>query len=154
MNPRYFLLVAFDLATGPIKSAQLMRTSIGRSYYGAYNVVVEVLASCGYRVGTGAGAHKEAWRCLLATGDKDLRSAGSMLANLYEKRRRADYLLADPWPEKPVNALDAYYDARVLTTVVEAAFSVAAKRETLLPALATFAFAGWLASIGRTIRRR
>jgi len=89
MDPREFLTIADELAART--SAAARRTAISRAYYAAFNAGGQLLRACGFRVGKGAAAHGEVYRCLSNSGDADLARVGSELNDLHSSRNRADY---------------------------------------------------------------
>lgn len=105
MDAREFLTIAGELARRPDAAAQ--RTAISRAYYAAFNTGAQFLRSCGFRIGKGAAAHGEVYRCLSFSGHTELARAGSDLNDLHSLRNRADYQLDRTDVERPKVALAA-----------------------------------------------
>ena len=89
MDPRDFHALAVRLASG--RGSAERRTSIGRSYYAAFNVAMEMLRSMGFRIGRAAAAHGEVRLCLSNSGDAEVVLVASELGKLHTWRIRADY---------------------------------------------------------------
>jgi hypothetical protein len=68
------------------------RTSIGRSYYAVYNFLSATLIAAGVtKLTQGPGDHTRIVSCLTQCSDGQAKLVGSLLKDLYEKRRYADY---------------------------------------------------------------
>ena len=91
MNPRDFQLIAMELLRG--NRAVDFRTAIGRSYYAAYNVAVEILKGMDFTISEGPQGHGEVRNRLHNSGDQDVEAMASELAELRGKRIDADYRL-------------------------------------------------------------
>jgi uncharacterized protein (UPF0332 family) len=89
MNPREFLDVADDLATG-MREAD-WRSATSRAYYAAFHVARLLLKHCGFAVPRADQAHAYVWLRLSNCGHPVLSKAGTDLRDLRTSRNRADY---------------------------------------------------------------
>lgn len=112
MNPANFISLAGTLATQ--SDAARMRTSISRAYYGAFHLTLEFLASLEVTCGKEHDLHKP----LLASGHTLARTAGVLLSELYDFRRRADYRLADSEVELQTRAMFCCERARQIESLL------------------------------------
>lgn len=88
------LKLAVELfASNRPKSEALCRAIVGRSYYAAYHLSLELLADLGL---PRSNDHKIPARWLIESGEPGARRAGHLLEDLYSARRRADYDLGLP----------------------------------------------------------
>ena len=92
MNPRDFLEVANDLASG-IREAD-WRSAASRAYYAAFHVARLLLRQCGFAVPRADQAHGYVWLRLSNSGHPAVVKAGTDLKDLRSDRNRADYDLA------------------------------------------------------------
>jgi hypothetical protein len=95
MNPRDFLDVANDLATG-IREAD-WRSAVSRAYYAAFHVARQLLKQCGFAVPRADQAHAYVWLRLSNSGHPAVRKAGADLGYLRSDRNGADYDLDHPF---------------------------------------------------------
>lgn len=89
MDPRTFLDVASDLATGGREAD--WRSSISRAYYAAFHVGCRLLAESGFAVPDGPQAHAYLWLRLSNASNPVVIDVGRSLANLRKARNVADY---------------------------------------------------------------
>ena len=120
MDSRDFLEVADRLSRGA--SAAEFRTSIGRSYYAAFNVAADRLRSAGFPIGRGGAAHGEIRYCLANAGDADIQEAATKLGELHSIRIRADYHLARTDVEAPGIAVGVAAKAAKVIDSIDQAF--------------------------------
>jgi len=120
MNPRDFLALAVRLAQGPTAE---IRTSIGRSYYAAFNAGAEILRSLGFRVGRGAAAHGEVMHCFANCGDQAVATVADNLSLLHTLRNRADYQMDKVDVERRETALEAATRAALAIQLLDTAFT-------------------------------
>lgn len=99
------LFAPFVTGSKPANEA-LFRTIVGRAYYGAYHLASEFLEQLGFPTST-HGAPPE---YLQGSREESARQAGSLLANFYQFRRRADYELTNPMTIKDCNSLNFVKD--------------------------------------------
>jgi hypothetical protein len=102
MNPREFCTLAVKLAS--MSGAAAIRTAISRAYYAVHHVGVELLEGMKFEIAKTGKAHKQVISLLSISGHPLVEEAGSKLADLYQKRRDADYRLANSDIETPNNA--------------------------------------------------
>ena len=102
MEPKKFLELAQALAFEPSQPAKL-RTATSRAYYAAYNVSVETLERMGVQINKGPGGHGQVQRFLGNSKNEELEQISSDLGTLHSGRIAADYRLADPKAENPIN---------------------------------------------------
>lgn len=89
MTADEILKLAGELVASKLpKSEALCRSIVGRSYYAAYQMSLELFADM---VLPRSSNHKDASRWLIELGDPNGKKAGKALDTLYEVRRRADY---------------------------------------------------------------
>ncbi len=91
MNPRDFLEVANRLQGSPDEADR--RTSISRSYYAAYHVVVQTLAAKQVQFEKNADDHGRLAHYLAHSGDHRMQTIGGFLKTLRTSRVDADYKL-------------------------------------------------------------
>ncbi|MBI3697248.1 MAG: hypothetical protein HY238_20735 [Acidobacteria bacterium] len=92
MNAADFLEVAKRLE-GSVSEAE-RRTSIGRSYYALYNVLVDFLSSHGVPFDRNAKDHGRLVRCLMDTKHREADAIGAALRDLRNRRNEADYQMS------------------------------------------------------------
>jgi uncharacterized protein (UPF0332 family) len=96
MNPRAFLNLADDLATGPDES--YWRSAVSRGYYACFHAARQLLIQCGFVAPHADGTHTYvSWR-LSNCGNPLIVQAGQKLNALRQDRNRADYDLDQPFP--------------------------------------------------------
>lgn len=98
MNPRDFLDVANRLHPSGYEADR--RTSISRSYYAAYNVLVQALAAKGVRFERDPKDHRRLVHYLAQSGDHRMQTIGGFLKTLRVRRGDADYNMRTfirPW---------------------------------------------------------
>jgi hypothetical protein len=150
MDPIKLLTVATDLRL--TNRPECCRVAIGRFYYGAHHVVVQVFGELGWNVSRKSYGHVEARVLLTLSGDTALLDAGKSLGDLYDWRVEADYRLDNPWAEVPGNADIALATAN---DVVGAAYSMRVEpmKSKIIAVLAQMAVArGMIAMAGRKVR--
>ena len=118
MNPELFLSMAQTLKSTAGRP-EFYRTAIGRAYYAAYNVGIQVLDSFGIRLKSGPGGHGELQQCLGACGDSDCVRISDRLRTLHSRRIRADYRMNDGPSETPDEAEAACLDALQIVKVLK-----------------------------------
>jgi uncharacterized protein (UPF0332 family) len=95
--------------------AARIRTSISRSYYGAFHLVLTFLHGLGVPCGKRHDLHK----ILLGSGHAAARDVGILLSYLYEFRQKADYDLLNPKMEASSEAQDCVVRARRIEDLLE-----------------------------------
>lgn len=139
MNPADFVQLASNLAAPNPCSAVRARTSISRSYYGAFHRACEALSIINAAVDDGPGAHGQAPRLLRQSGDPELVVAGDMLRDLHSLRRKADYKLsALPEVENRANAVKACEDAQRIFAAIGKVLGDPGRRANAEQALAAY----------------
>jgi hypothetical protein len=88
VDPVDFLVVAGRLRASEVEAER--RTSVGRSYYGLYNLLSECFRVGANLQGNGAD-HGRLIRYLSQSSDGALQKAGERLKNLKSLRQDADY---------------------------------------------------------------
>ena len=91
MDPRDFQKLAERLASGT--SPAEIRSAISRAYYSVFNVGVELLNGMGFHTSKGPSGHGEVEHKLSNSGNTEVERVGSQLADLRNRRIRADYRL-------------------------------------------------------------
>ncbi len=107
MEPRDFLTLAEKLVVAKNAGAMHFRTATSRAYYAAFHQVSKVLRELGVPPSEAAEGHIQAVRLLQRSGDAELHATGGLLADLYTRRRKADYVLNTPDAEKMSSAQTA-----------------------------------------------
>jgi uncharacterized protein (UPF0332 family) len=97
-----FVTLAAKLADG---AAAERRTSISRSYYGAFHAAMGLLADAGVHLPASPEAHRKVRFCLLECGELAATEAGAKLESLRRQRNLADYDLEHLQCEARQNAL-------------------------------------------------
>ena len=92
MNGANFLEVAQRLESSVSEAER--RTSIGRSYYALYNVLVDFLSSHGVSFYRHAKDHGRLVRYLMDTKDRQADAIASALRDLRNRRNVADYQMS------------------------------------------------------------
>jgi hypothetical protein len=122
MDPKAFIDLAQSLIDEYSPSEAAIRTSIGRSYYGLYNLLSEFHRSVGIPIPDTADAHTIVRRDLYECGIIDAKSIALFLDSLREERNKADYDLGlIGYTDKRtatmslMRARTAYKDFRTLT---------------------------------------
>jgi len=118
MDPRKFLEFALILKTGQ-GSPESYRTSIGRSYYAAFNVGVATLTSIGVSCSQKPSGHGEVVNCLSGSGNRDCDKAGARLRALHGRRIEADYNLEKTAIETYQEADLAHKEATAIVGVLD-----------------------------------
>lgn len=124
MIPQGFLDVAAELqaqAPSSLNPTAFWRSSISRSYYGAYHAAAEYQTTViGCRLHNTGKDHQDIPRRFIQCSDTSLNIVGRKLIDLRTKRRHADYRLKKPFQSPPLNfvALDVLQQAEsVLLTL-------------------------------------
>jgi len=94
MDARDFLTIA-DHFRASLREAE-RRTSIGRSYYALFNVVLGTLAAKGAAFHQSADDHRDLVAYLTKVGHRDTGPIGQALNDLRAHRNTADYKMSDP----------------------------------------------------------
>ncbi len=130
MNPRDFLEVADELATGAHEAH--WRSAVSRAYYGAFHVGRELLVRCGFIVPEDDKAHAYVYMRLSNSGHPDVVQAGTWLDDLRRVRNRADYRLKDVFNQ--ADAIDRDQRAADIIRLLEeaATLSTVTDRITLV----------------------
>jgi uncharacterized protein (UPF0332 family) len=89
MDARDFLLIADRFRASPCEAER--RTSIGRSYYAVFNVVLGALAAKGVAFHKSADDHRDLIAYLAKVGHRDAGYIGQVLNDLRTQRNSADY---------------------------------------------------------------
>ena len=114
MLPKEFIAAAEGMAEHESKS--LIRPSISRSYYGAYNLSVNMLEDLGVDLPRDGNAHRLVRILLRFCAEKcgldDFKTASLRLGTLGSQRIKADYRLSDTTVENRVVAENATKFAR------------------------------------------
>ena len=123
MDPKAFIDFASSLAYQHDPSEAAIRTSIGRSYYGLYNLLSGFIRGCGFDLPKIAQAHKTVYFDLCECGIKGAREIAVSLDYLREDRNKADYELefSDYTDNRPavmslLRARTAYQNFETLTS--------------------------------------
>lgn len=83
-----FLNLAIRLANSDLEAD--IRTSVSRSYYGAFHKALEFLARCDVQLPRSADAHEKLQWCLDQSADKTAKDAARKLDTLRAERNLAD----------------------------------------------------------------
>lgn len=133
MNPREFLDLARLLAIGTPKPAYL-RTATSRAYYSAHHVGAATLVRMGCKISAGPSGHGDVWKRLQQSGDEELTVGGSLLADLYTNRIKADYRLEDRRAENQTNVRGHIELAKKIVEAIERSCS-GPKRQDIINAI-------------------
>ena len=93
MDPRDFFSIAERMCSSTIEAER--RTSIGRSYYGLFHVLLAALSDRGVIFREIPQDHQMLISYLLKGGNKTAASVGAVLKDLRQERNRADYRLKE-----------------------------------------------------------
>jgi hypothetical protein len=94
MDATAFIDLAIRLAGRADEAA--LRTSVSRSYYGAFHLARHLLVEeCGVVLPHSAEAHKKIVFCLRQSGDASALAASNMLDSMRTERNDADYDLTN-----------------------------------------------------------
>jgi len=105
MNPREFLQLAESLAKDGLGGPAAYRSSISRSYYAAYLVAQEFLASQVKLAPLGGrDKHSAVRNSFLQSGDLDAKQLGIILDTLHTQRKNADYAMSNQRVEEQAQA--------------------------------------------------
>src|SRR5438874_3874549 len=91
MDPKDYLKLAEQLILMKGAGAAHYRSAIGRAYYAAYNVTVELFAGLGYPLSASSNGHNNAVQLLQSSEDDELKEVGGLLGDLRTDRNHADY---------------------------------------------------------------
>lgn len=103
MDPKEFCLLAEELVHKESRPVDC-RTAISRAYYSVYNHGKLILNNLGISIPRDGRGHRILQDKLSNSGVDEIVEVGSMLANLYTKRRHADYDMNRRDVEKRNNA--------------------------------------------------
>ncbi|HVC97431.1 MAG TPA: hypothetical protein VND64_27360 [Pirellulales bacterium] len=112
----------FDLAARLSTSANEvdLRTSVSRSYYGAFHAAREFVEACGVRFArSDGGVHTHVKRCLDQSQSDDLVFAADQLNSLRSDRNDADYDLKSTKFQRPMNAAVRLTVARAIAAAMQ-----------------------------------
>jgi hypothetical protein len=112
MTGHDFHSLAKQLASGASEAE--WRTSISRSYYGAFHVARTLLADLGFVIPPDEKAHTQIYHRLNNCGNAVVRSAANDLYGLRRLRNRADYDL-----HRAVDAPLAHNQATLSSTIIQ-----------------------------------
>ena len=90
MNGQDFIAFAARIAASGTNDPASCRSSISRSYYGAFHLAREFLGGLGYRCRS-ENEHHWVQRHFLNCKVNEVKEIGRLLANLHESRKEADY---------------------------------------------------------------
>ena len=95
MNPRDNLKLAKFLEQEPSGAPResSIRAACGRAYYAAFVVARDALLGASIKIPETGEGHGRVIALLKSSGDAGIRSAGSLLDQLREMRKNADYYL-------------------------------------------------------------
>ena len=91
MHPEEFLKLAKSLANQNDEPS--IRTSVGRSYYGLYNFLVNFLVSNDFKIPADGTAHKKTYMYFNNCGVSEVEDVAGELSELLTDRNHADYEL-------------------------------------------------------------
>ena len=115
MNGKDFVDLAVKLGNGATEAEY--RTSVSRSYYGAFHEALELLAEMGVKLPGGPEAHQKLRYCLLQCGEPAGMEAGEKLQSLRNERNTADYNLTNRRGSVRQNAV---FQTRVASEILDA----------------------------------
>jgi hypothetical protein len=129
MNPRKFLDFATSVANTTSGPAEYRR-AISGAYYAAFNVVVEFLEQKARLEPHKGDKHTAVKLSLIECRNDDAKQLGMKLDSLHTERKKADYEMSNPHPEKLpavrlacvlseeiINALDGFAPAALASIV-------------------------------------
>ncbi len=122
MNSADFLALAIRLSNS--RNEAELRTSVSRSYYGAFHCVVELIEKCGVKLPEAAEAHEKIRWCLDQASHPDAKLASDKLNSLRADRNEADYDLRSV---RFQNSLNAQLLLRVAQDIANAIANCAAE---------------------------
>jgi len=93
MDPKAFIDIAQSLIDVSAPSEAAIRTSIGRSYFGLFNLLGDFMKKNSFYLPNAAEAHKIIAHDLRGCGVDAARSIASYLEDLRTDRNKADYQL-------------------------------------------------------------
>lgn len=93
MDPRDFFPIAERMCSSAIEAER--RTSIGRAYYGLFNVLLSALSDRGVIFRETPDDHQTLISYLLKGGNREAASVGAVLKDLRQERNSADYRLKE-----------------------------------------------------------
>jgi hypothetical protein len=114
MDPREFLPIAERYMVSNSQAER--RTSVGRSYYALFHVLLGALSARGVIFRQVPEDHYTLISYLARSGNKTAASVSSVLRDLRQERNRADYSLSDPFDlrisefvyKKAIKALESF----------------------------------------------
>ena len=95
MNPKDFLEVARKLLADKQPSPDCCRAAIGRSYYAAFNVALELVNELGIPLDKGKNSHDAVIEVIIVSEDRDLKAICENLKARKRLRTLADYNMND-----------------------------------------------------------
>lgn len=111
-----FLNLAMQLANSDVEAG--IRTSVSRSYYGAFHKGLEFLERCGVQLPRSADAHEKLKWCLEHSADATAKDAAQKLDTLRAERNLADYDLRHLKFQRKRNALVALAAAQSIVNAL------------------------------------
>jgi uncharacterized protein (UPF0332 family) len=90
-----FIALAAKLSASPGEAER--RTSISRSYYGAFHMALALMERCQIQISQGDNPHKRLYQCLDNSGHHELRLVADKLNTLRRIRNDADYDLSSSY---------------------------------------------------------
>ena len=118
MDGREFLAVA-DVLSKATKQPSYLRSSVNRAYYATYTYARHTLRNLGFKAASEIKDHGRTWSCFRHTAAKDLQKALTMVFDLQESRRGADYDMDKPKYETSDAAKVALMQAKNVIGVLE-----------------------------------
>jgi hypothetical protein len=125
VNPVDNLDLAKFLASTPKAAPHeaSIRGSCGRAYYAAFGVVAGAIASANIPLSGGPSAHRDVSSLLKRSRDPDIRTCGSLLEQLFNTRKSADYDVGSKAPRDgaftPLKSQFAIGVAHAIITAVQ-----------------------------------
>ena len=111
-----FLNLAIRLANSDVEAD--LRTSVSRSYYGAFHQGLEFLERCGIQLPHSADAHEKLKWCFYHSADETAKDASRKLDTLRAERNLADYNLRHAKFQRKRNALVALSAAQAIVNAL------------------------------------
>lgn len=113
MDSRGYLTLAQQLVAGVQAKTPLTggtgapecRDAISRAYYAVYNFAVDFLNRIGFETVNNHSSHQAVQFALNQCGNDSLRTVSTNLNTLHSERRKADYDMRDPHPERVDQAI-------------------------------------------------
>jgi hypothetical protein len=140
MDARYFLELATELAAPASLTAVRCRTSLGRSYYAAFNSLAHFFSTFGIQITEGPGCHREIEGLINNTRDDKLNGLGMKLNQLKTRRHWADYEMHNREAESGGNAQISLKDAESIIVELDKIRSDRSRKKAI--ELASIGYAG------------